>query len=166
MSSQTWLTLFQNWPTLVPLNEKSLKKFKQLASSHLPAKSTMLIRDFFSISLPAAFFDFWVNLNRDIFNKYSEYFLIFSITPPDADNCVSPGWGGVHVGACHCSVYLEGCYLLSCYCYCLILLLLLSLFMLVLATVWFTLNIIVRQVKRQGKDYLFFRLSQFKPVIF
>ena len=29
---------------------------------YLPAKSTMLIVDFFSISLPAAFLDFWVNL--------------------------------------------------------------------------------------------------------
>ena len=34
------------------------------ALSHLPAKSTMLIRDFFSISFPAAFFDFWVNLQK------------------------------------------------------------------------------------------------------
>ena len=33
-----------------------------LISLYLPAKSTMLIRDFFSISLPAAFLDFWVNL--------------------------------------------------------------------------------------------------------
>ena len=120
----------------------------------------MLIRDFFSISLPAAFLDFWVNLGggkdlrmqkgkttetrkrtprpdpcicfvwkmqRDwitrkcpqtsvyLFDIYKmQKDLKKNESPPHANNCVSPWWGGIHVGTCHRPVHLQNIFLFLC----------------------------------------------------